>query len=109
MDKAIQKEREAKAERNSFQKMITALQKGEMGKSQNLPISDQLKEDAMIKVWETKLEGYKRITKGVNEDCQKIFNVIEKDSVHIGTDGFSELLGEININRYRLKIKFTKS
>jgi hypothetical protein len=51
------------------------------------------------------LEGYKRITKGVNEDCQKIFNVIEKDSTHIGTDGFSELLGEIDINRYQLKTK----
>jgi hypothetical protein len=59
----------------------------------------------MIKVWETKLEGYKRITKGVNEDCQKIFDFIEKDAVHIGTDGFPELLGEININRYQLKIK----
>jgi len=64
-----------------------------------------LKGDIMIKVWETKLEGYKRITKEVNEDCQKIFNVIEKDSAQIGTDGFSELLGEININRYQLKTK----
>jgi hypothetical protein len=51
------------------------------------------------------LEGYKRITKGINEDCQKIFDFIEKDSVHIGTDGFSELLGEINISRYQLKTK----
>jgi hypothetical protein len=59
----------------------------------------------MIKVWETKLEGYKRITKGVNEDCQKIFDLIEKDSVHSVTDGFSELLGEINITRYQLKTK----
>jgi hypothetical protein len=105
MEKVVQKEKEAKAARNSFQKIITSLQKEEAGKSQKLSISEQLKGDIMIKVWETKLEGYKRITKGVNEDCQKIFDVIEKDSVHIGTDGFSELLGEININRYQLKIK----
>jgi hypothetical protein len=59
----------------------------------------------MIKVWESKLAEYKRITKGINEDCQRIFNLIEKDSVNIVTDGFSELLGEVNITRYQLKSK----
>jgi hypothetical protein len=105
MDKAVQKEREAKAARNSFQKIITALQKEETGKSQKLSISEQLKGDVMIKVWETNLEGYKRITKGVNEDCKKIFDFIEKESTHIGTDGFSDSLGEIDINRCQLKTK----
>jgi chromosome segregation ATPase len=105
MEKVLQKEREAKTVRNSFQKIITSLQKEETRKSQKLSISEQLKGDIMIKVWETKLEGYKRITKVVNEDCQKIFDFIEKDSVHSGTYDFSELLGEININRYQLKTK----
>jgi hypothetical protein len=105
MEKVVQKEREAKAARNSFQKIITSLQKEETGKTQKLSISEQLKGDIMIKVWETKLEEYKRITKGINEDCQRIFNLIEKDSVNIGTDGFSELLGEVNITRYQLKTK----
>ena len=96
---------EAKAVRNSFQKILTALQKEEIGKSQKLSISEQLKGDAMIKVWETNLEGYKKITKNVNEDCQKIFDSIEKESTLIGTDGFSNSLGEIDINRYQLKEK----
>jgi chromosome segregation ATPase len=39
LDKAVQKEREAKAARNSFQKIITALQKEETEKSQKLSIS----------------------------------------------------------------------
>jgi hypothetical protein len=38
MDKAVQKEREAKTVRNSFQKIITALQKEEIGNSQKLSI-----------------------------------------------------------------------
>jgi hypothetical protein len=59
----------------------------------------------MIKVWETNLEGYKRITKEVNEDCKKIFDFIEKESTHIGTYDFSDSLGEIDINRCQLKIK----
>jgi hypothetical protein len=105
MDEVGQKEMEAKAVRNSFQKMITALQNEEIGKSQKLSISEQLKGDAMIKVWETNLEGYKRITKNVNEDCQKIFDFIEKESTHIETDGLSYSLGEIDINKYQLKEK----
>jgi hypothetical protein len=105
MEKIVQKEREAKAARNSFPKIITSLQKEETGKTQKLSISEQLKGDIMIKVWETKLEEYKRITKGINEDCQRIFNLIEKYSVNVGTDGLSELLGEVNITRYQLKTK----
>jgi hypothetical protein len=105
MEKVVQKEREAKAARNSFQKVITSLQKEEIGKTQKLPISEQVKGDIMIKVWESKLAEYKGITKGINEDCQRIFNLIEKDSVNIGTDGFSELLGEVNIARHQLKSK----
>jgi hypothetical protein len=50
-----------------------------------------------------KLAEYKRITKEVNEDCQRIFNLLEKDSLNIGVDGCSELLGEINIVRHQLK------
>jgi hypothetical protein len=64
-----------------------------------------LKGDEMIKVWETNLEGYKRIAKNVNKDCQKIFDFIEKESTHIGTDGLSDSLGEIDINKYQLKEK----
>jgi hypothetical protein len=105
LDEAMLKEMEAKAVRNSFQKILTALQKEEIGKSQKLSIAEQLKGDAMIKVWETNLEGYKKITKNVNEDCQKIFDSIEKESTHIGTDGLSNSLGEIDINRYQLKAK----
>jgi CRISPR/Cas system-associated endoribonuclease Cas2 len=105
LDEAVLKEMEAKAVRNSFQKILTALQKEEIGKSQKLSIAEQLKGDEMIKVWETNLEGYKKITKNVNEDCQKIFDSIKKESTLIRTEGLSNSLGEIDINRYQLKAK----
>jgi hypothetical protein len=38
MDKAVLKEREAKAGINSFQRIITSLRKEEIGKSQKLSI-----------------------------------------------------------------------
>jgi DNA repair exonuclease SbcCD ATPase subunit len=68
MEKVVQKEREAKATRNSFQKVITSLQKEEIGKTQKLPISEQVKGDIMIKVWETKLQNIK----GLQKESMKI-------------------------------------
>jgi hypothetical protein len=105
LDVAVLKEMEAKAVRNSFQKILTALQEEEIGQSQRLSISEQLKGDVMLKVWESKLEGYKGITEEVINDCQRIFGSIEKDSIQDETDGLSEPLGEININCHQLKIR----
>jgi hypothetical protein len=51
----------------------------------------------MTKVWEKKLAEYKRITREVNEYCQGIFDLFERDSLNIETDGCSGLLGEVNI------------
>jgi hypothetical protein len=105
MEKVFQKEREAKAARTTFQKAVASSSKEEIGKTQKLSISEQVKGDIMIKVWESKLAEYKRITKEVNEDCQGIFNLFEKDSLNIGTDGCSGLLGEVNIARHQLKFR----
>jgi hypothetical protein len=105
MEKVFQKEREAKAAMTTFQKAVASSLKDEIGKNQKLSTSEQVKGDIMIKVWESKLAEYKRITKEVNEDCQGIFNLFEKDSLNIGTDGCSRLLGEVNIARHQLKLR----
>jgi hypothetical protein len=59
----------------------------------------------MIKVWESKLAEYNRITKEVNEDCQGIFDLFEKDSLNIGTVDCSGLLGEVNIVKHQLRFR----
>ena len=59
----------------------------------------------MLKVWETKLKGYKGITEEVINDCQRIFGTIEKDSIQDENNGLSEPLGEINIDCHQLKIR----
>jgi hypothetical protein len=59
----------------------------------------------MIKVWEAKLVEYKQITREVNEDCQGIFDLFERDSLNIGIDGCSGLLGEINIAKHQLRFR----
>jgi hypothetical protein len=72
----FQKEREAKAARTTFQKAVTFSSKEEVGKIQKLSISEQVKGDIIIKVWEEKLAEFKRITREVNRDCQGIFDLL---------------------------------
>jgi hypothetical protein len=84
---AVLKEIEAKAVRDSFQKVLSALQEKEIRQSQKLSISEQLKGDVMLKVWETKLKEYKGITEEVINDCQRIFGSINKDSIQDETNG----------------------
>jgi hypothetical protein len=101
----FQKEREAKAARTTFQKAVAFSSKEEIGKTRKLSISEQVKGDIMIKVWEAKLAEYKRIKREDNEDCQGIFNLFERDSLNIRTDDCSRLLGEINIVKHQLRFR----
>jgi hypothetical protein len=78
LDMTVLKEIEAKAVRDSFQRVLSALQEGESRQSQKLSISEKLKGDIMLKVWETKLQGYRVITEEVINHCQRIFSSIEK-------------------------------
>jgi hypothetical protein len=105
LDMTVLKEIEAKAVRDSFQRVLSALQEEEIRQSQKLSISEQLKGDVMLKVWETKLQGYKGITEEVINHCQRIFSSIEKDSLQDKTNGLPESLGEINIHSHQLKIR----
>jgi chromosome segregation ATPase len=59
MENVFQKEREVKAARTTFQKAVPSSLKEEIGKIQKSSISEQVKGDIMIKVWETKLDEFK--------------------------------------------------
>jgi hypothetical protein len=105
LDVTVLKEIEAKAVRDSFQRVLSALQEEEIRQSQKLSSSEQLKGDVMLQVWETKLQGYREVTKEVINHCERIFDSIEKDSTHGENNGLSQPLGEINIDHHQLKIK----
>jgi hypothetical protein len=105
LENVFHKEREAKVARTTFQKAVTFSSMEESGKTQKLSISEQVKGDIRIKVWESKLAEYKRITREVNEDCQGVFDLLERDSLNIGTDDCSGILGEINIAKHQLRLK----
>jgi hypothetical protein len=105
LDIAVSKEIEVKIVSDSFQGIISALQKEDIGQSQKLPIPERMKGDVMLKVWGTKLEEYRGVTEKVIKDCQKIFDFIEKDSIITEPNGLPESLGEVNINHQQLKIR----
>jgi hypothetical protein len=89
LDNVFQKEREVKAARMNFQKAVAFSKKEEVGRIHKLSISEQVKGDIILKVWETNLTEYKRITREVNHDCQRIYDLLERASLNIGTDDCS--------------------
>jgi hypothetical protein len=49
------KEKEAKVSRTTFQKATAFSAKGKVGKTQKLYVSEQIKGDIILKVWEANL------------------------------------------------------
>jgi hypothetical protein len=105
LEVAVSKEIEVKIVKDSFQGMISSLQKEDIGQSQGLSVPEQLRGDVMLKVWETKLKEYTKITEEVVKDCHKIFGSIEKDSLQNETNGLPKSLEEINVDCHQLKIR----
>jgi hypothetical protein len=78
---------------------VALSKKEDFGEAQKLSVSEQVKGDVILKVWEVDLAENKRITREVNDDCQGIFDLLEKASLNIGKNNCLGLLGEINIVR----------
>ena len=56
-------------------------------------------------MWEADLAKNKRITRDVNDDCQGIFDLLEKTSLNIGKNDYLGLLGEITIVKHQVRFK----
>jgi hypothetical protein len=110
LERILLKEREVKVARTTFQKAVALSTKEEVRETQKLSVSEQIKGDIILKVWEANLAENKRITREVNDDCQGIFDLLEKSflekaSLNIGRNNYPGLLGEINIVKHQLRFK----
>jgi hypothetical protein len=105
LENVFQKKREVKAARTTLQKAVALSTKEEVRMIQKLSISEQVKGDVILKVWEENLAEYKRITRDVNDDCQEIFDLLERTSLNIGKNDCPGLLSEINIAKHQLRLK----
>ena len=59
----------------------------------------------MFKVWENNIAKYKKIVKEIKDDCERIFDSLDKESLGIGRDNCLGQLGQINIVRHQLNFK----
>ena len=89
----------------TFQKAVAFSTKEEVWNIQKISFLEQVKGDVILKVWEADLAENKRITREVNDDCQGIFDLLEKASLNIGKNNCPGLLGEINIVKHQLRFK----
>jgi hypothetical protein len=105
LESILLKEREVKAAITTFQKAVALSTKEEVREIQKLSVSEKIKGDIILKVWEVNLAENKKITREVNDDCQGIFDLLEKTSLNIGKNDCPGLIGEINIVKHQLRFK----
>jgi hypothetical protein len=104
-DGIVLKEKEAKVARTTFQKAVVLSAKEEVSKTQKLSVIEQIRGDIMLKVWEANIAENNKITKEIKDDCEGIFDLLDKGSFGIGKDNCPGLLGQINIVRHQLTFK----
>jgi hypothetical protein len=104
-DNIILKEKEAKAARVTLQKAIICSANEETSKTTKISATEQIRGDIMLKVWETNIIENKRIVKEIKDDCEEVFDLLDKRSLNIGRDNCTGLLGQINIVRHQLNFK----
>jgi hypothetical protein len=104
-DNIVFKEKEAKAARATFQKAVVLSAKEEVSKTPRLSVTEQIRGDIMLKVWEANIAERKKMAKEVKDDCEETFDLLDKGSLGIGKDNCPGLLGQINIVRHQLKLK----
>ena len=70
-----------------------------------MTVVDKIRGDIILKTWEANIAESKRMAKEIKEDCEEVFDFLNKESLGIGKDDYSEILGQINIVKHQLDIK----
>jgi len=99
------KEREAIAARTTFQKAVVSSAREEVPVTPILIVVEQVRGDIILKTWEANIAESKRMAKEIKVDCEEVFDLLNKESLGIGKDDCSEILGQINIVKNQLDIK----
>jgi len=99
------KEKEAKAAWATFKKAVVLSEKEEVSKTPRLSITEQIRDDIMLKVWDANIAESKKMAKEFKDDCEETFNLLDKRSLGIGEDNCPGLPGHINIVKNQLKLK----
>jgi len=92
-DNIILLEKEAKVARNTFQKEVACSGSKEMPKDLKLSIAEQIREDIMLKAWEKSIVENKKTVNEVKDDCEGIFDSLDKQALEFERNDCYSLLG----------------
>jgi hypothetical protein len=67
--------------------------------------SEKTRGDIILKTWETNVAECKRMDKEVKKDCEETFHSLDKESLSLGKDNISEVLGQVDIEKHQINIK----
>jgi hypothetical protein len=70
-----------------------------------LTIAEQIRGDMILKSWEANIAESKIMAKEIKEGCEEVFDSLSKESLGLGKDDCSEILGQINIVKPQIDIK----
>jgi hypothetical protein len=96
---------EAKAARVILQKAIIYSANEETSKATKMSAAEQIRGDIILKLWETNIIENKRIVKEIRDDCEEVFDLLDKGSLNMGKGNCIGLLGQINIVRHQLNFR----
>jgi hypothetical protein len=74
-------------------------------KDLKLSVTEQIRGDIMLKAWETNIVENKKIVKEIKDDCEGIFDSLDKKALGFERNDCSGLLGQINIVKQQLDYK----
>jgi hypothetical protein len=91
--------------RITLQKEIIYSTGEEVSKTMKVSATEQIRGDIMIKLWETNITESRRIVKEIRDECEEVFDLLDKGSLNIGKGNCIGLLGQINIERHQLNFR----
>jgi hypothetical protein len=91
------KEREAITARATFQEAVVSSTREEVAMISRLSLSKKTRGDIILKTWEANIDESKRLDKEVKKYCEEAFHSLNKESLGLEKDNFSEVLGKVDI------------
>jgi hypothetical protein len=105
LDNICLKEREAIAAWTNFQEAVVSSAREGVSMVSRLSVSEQIKGDIILKIWETNIAESKRMAKEVKEACEESYHSLDKESLSFGKDSIYEVLGQVDIAKHQLNNK----
>jgi hypothetical protein len=105
LDNILFREKEANVARTTFQKAVISSAREEVPITPRLTVVEQIRGDIILNAWEANKSKTRKMTKEIKEECEEVFDLLDKKSLGIGKDNCAGVLGKINVVKNKFDIK----